>query len=79
MKPPPERDRLMFIVETQGFEAALDFAKRTMVSYRRAVLSKIGMCTTKRGRASFIESYLAFKKFIRMNEGMQYGERKYGP
>lgn len=59
----PETDRLQFIIARDGIDEAIIFAYRTMVAYRRAVLSKQIMYDSDK-RRTFIESYLAFKRFI---------------
>jgi hypothetical protein len=72
-----ETSRLEFIKNRDGLDAAIDFAKRTLVAYRKAVL-----CSRKRGvatphhaslpeyRRTFIESYCAFKSFLEENKGL---------
>ena len=63
---PEEISRLQFIEKRDGITEAINFAKRTMVSYRRMVLSK----RPKRSlRKSFIESYITFKKYIAQHRG----------
>lgn len=69
-----EQQRLQFITERDGIDGAVDFARRTLKIYRTAVLR-----SRKRGhdkphhasipeyRRKFIESYCAFKKFIKDN------------
>lgn len=58
----PETARLTFLIERDGMVGAIDFAARTKVSYRRKVLE--GKLDTHM-RRGFIESYLAFKRFVR--------------
>jgi len=62
-----EQFRLEHITLTQGHDAALEFAKRTMVSYRRGVINKRHFASTPKYRRGYIESYLDFKKFISNN------------
>jgi hypothetical protein len=71
-----EEERLKFIEERDGVEGAVTFAKQTLATYRRCVLH-----SRKRGfnpphhaslpeyRQGFIESYLAFKAYIKNNIG----------
>ena len=66
-----EEQRLAFVEERDGIDGAVDFAQRTIIQYRIAVLN-----SRKRGsvnpshaslpqyRRGFIESYLAFKRYI---------------
>jgi hypothetical protein len=60
----PETDRLTFLQGRDGLAGAIDFARRTMVIYRRVVVSKD---RSKEDRRTFVESYLAFKRFLRDN------------
>lgn len=62
----PETDRLNFIINRDGTRAAVEFAHRTMVSYRRHVL--YGHIDRLLMRRKYIESYLAFKRFAREQE-----------
>lgn len=67
-----EDRRLRFMEQRDGIAGAVDFAQRTMKMYRTAVL-----CSRKRGfdkphhasfreyRRGFIESYCAFKRYVR--------------
>lgn len=57
-----ESNRLKFLTERDGIEGAVDFAKRTMTNYRRAVVSRK---ISREKRRTFIASYLAFKQFLR--------------
>lgn len=76
-----EDSRLAFIESSQGKDAALDFAKRTMRIYRKCVLQSYKIYnlnphrTVKPHHASFpqyrrgfIESYCAFKKYIKEHD-----------
>lgn len=68
-------DRLNFIEQRRGKDATLSFAKQTLRIYRKSVLT-----SRKRGhekphyaslpeyRKTFIESYLAFKLYIKHND-----------
>lgn len=67
-----ESTRLASVEARDGIAGALEFAKRTMVQYRRAVLNsrKRGSMRPSHGsipeyRRGFIESYLSFKKYIK--------------
>ena len=57
----PETDRLNFLVERDGLNGAIDFAVRTLTSYRRAVVHRR---ISKEARRDFIESVLAFKRCL---------------
>ncbi len=56
-----EANRLRFMVERDGLEEALEFAVRTRMGYRRHILQEKAPRELRRG---FIQSYLAFKRFI---------------
>lgn len=75
-----EQQRIQFMINRDGIDAAVDFARRTMVSYRKAVLrsykrgygpksqkGNIHFASIPEYRRKFIESYCAFKKFIKDN------------
>jgi hypothetical protein len=57
-----ERGRLEFLTQRDGLEGALEFAKQTMVLYRKHVVFRYVPRDNKR---TFVESYLAFKRFIK--------------
>ena len=57
----PESDRLRFMYERDGLDGVVEFAWNTRQGYRRHVVQ--GKCPKER-RRSFIESYLAFKRFL---------------
>lgn len=66
-----EQKRIEFIEQTYGKTAALDFCKRTMRGYRKAVLHSAKRGFTKPHYASlrewrplFIRSYLEFKRYV---------------
>lgn len=60
----PETGRLAFLQDRDGLAGAVDFARRTMAIYRRVVVSKD---RGKQERRTFVESYLAFKRFLKDN------------
>jgi hypothetical protein len=69
-----EEERLTFIAKRDGIDGAVDFARRAMSQYRIAVLNSRKRGSVKPSHASlpeyrrgFIESYLAFKKYIANN------------
>ena len=69
-----EEERLSFTEKRDGIDGAVAFAKQSMAVYRTCVLR-----SRKRGfdrphhaslpeyRRGFIESYLAFKRYVAMN------------
>lgn len=59
----PESNRLQFIYERDNLEEAYNFARKTLPIYRNHVLKRKYDVLNK--RRTFIESYLAFKKFIK--------------
>lgn len=75
-----EQDRLNFIIQRDGIDAAVDFARNTMKIYRKSVLrshkrgygynsqkGNIHFASIPEFRRKFIESYCAFKKFVAQN------------
>lgn len=63
--------RLAFVENRDGVDGAVNFAKRAMSQYRKAVLNSRKRGSVKPSHASlpeyrrgFIESYLAFKKYV---------------
>lgn len=88
----PETDRLKFIEKRDGVEAAVEFARDTLRTYRKFVLSKrilrpsqvspedarsstaratrrpVAHAMSAAHRRGFISSYLAFKRFLRMQK-----------
>ena len=61
-----EQTRLDFLIERDGLEGAISFAARTRDIYRSHVLYM--KRTFKRdGRKAYVQSYLAFKQFVRDN------------
>lgn len=56
-----ESGRLTFLIKRDGLEKAKEFARRGIVFYRKALLSKKGLVH----RRQFIENYLAFKRFLK--------------
>jgi len=66
-----ESQRLTFIEQRDGKEAAANFAKQTLRIYRKAVLTsrkcgcnKPHYASLREYRRSFIESYCAFKQYL---------------
>lgn len=69
-----ELDRINTVKQATGDEAAFDFAKRTMTTYRKAVLhsakrgiSKPHFASAQVWRKTFIESYLELKRYVIAN------------
>ena len=67
-----EELRLNFIILRDGLSAAHDFAKRTIIQYRKSVLrsrkrgfSNPHFASLPEYRRKFIESYCEFKAFTR--------------
>lgn len=66
-----EHDRLAFIKQTQGKEAAIDFARTTYKLYRKALLmsrkrgfTKPHHASTPNFRVGFIQSCIVFRQYI---------------
>lgn len=58
----PESNRLQFLLDRDGLKETYDFAKRTMVSYRRQILDN--RVTSQQTRKEFYQSYRALKQFV---------------
>lgn len=63
-----EVQRLNFLIERDGLQAARDWACRTRGLYRVAVLNKDHYASKGKYRRMFIESYLEFKQFCEGND-----------
>jgi hypothetical protein len=59
-----EQGRLEFLVQRDGAAATVEWARRTMGIYRRAVLDKRHFASTSGYRQPFIESYCEFKRWL---------------
>jgi hypothetical protein len=59
-----EAQRLRFLVARDGPDAARDWARTTMRTYRRVVLEKGGQRSHGLYRAALVESYCAFRRFV---------------
>lgn len=59
-----ERERLAFLVQRDGAEAAAEWARRTMRIYRRALLAPRHFAGAPEYRRRFIEAYCEFKRWI---------------
>ena len=71
-----EEDRIKFMLERDGAEAAMDFIKRTYATYRKALMQSRKRGYTKphhaslpEYRCSFIESCVVFRKYIHQQKG----------
>ena len=60
-----EKERLKFLINRDGIDDACLFAHQTMTSYRRYILRSN---SNKQSKQPFIDSYRAFKQFIRLYE-----------
>ena len=72
-----EEERLSFLESRDGVAGALNFSIRTMRQYRTAVLNSRKRGSVKPSHASlpeyrrgFIESYLAFKRYIAVHQNV---------
>ena len=61
----PEADRLIVLVRRDGLVATVEWARRTRNIYRVAVLDRGHHASTRFYRRGFIQSYLAFKRFVK--------------
>lgn len=66
-----ERDRFYFLVNRDGWDDAIEFARRTYKSYRKAVLmhkkrgsEKTHFASLPEYKPAFIRSYLYLKKQV---------------
>lgn len=55
------QDGVEFLIQRDGLDVAIDWVRRTMQIYRRAVLGKRHFASTADYRRMFIESYCEFK------------------
>ena len=61
-----EQNRLAFLIERDGLEGAVAFARRTRDIYRTHVLY-MKRKHMRDGRAGYVRSYLALKQFVENN------------
>ncbi|MHB8409968.1 MAG: hypothetical protein ACYDHY_18105 [Acidiferrobacterales bacterium] len=70
-----EQNRLDFIEQRDGRDAAVVFALRTLRTYRKAVLAKRHSrrhhASLPEYRRSFIESYVAFKRYVATSSALK--------
>ncbi|MCK5015564.1 MAG: hypothetical protein KAS32_00670 [Candidatus Peribacteraceae bacterium] len=68
--PGRENYRIMFMVNRDGLQEALEWGRRAMLNYRRAVLQngkfgrKFCHASTREYKRSYIQSYLCLKNFV---------------
>jgi len=62
-----EGNRLHFIMQRDGLNGAINFARQTMKIYRTSVVKKT-FASSPVYKETFIKSYLDFKRFIKENE-----------
>lgn len=76
-----EQDRINFIVQRDGVDAAVDFCKRTMKIYRVSILrsykrgygpkspkGNVHFASIPEFRRKFITSYCVMKQFVKVND-----------
>lgn len=63
----PEGNRILFLIHRDGYDEAIAWSKRTKQIYRKALLNKSHHANKPLFRKSYIESYLALKRFTRGN------------
>ncbi len=59
-----EGDRIAFLLRRDGENATIEWVRRTMRIYRRAVLGGDHFATSGAFRRGFIESYCDFKRWL---------------
>jgi hypothetical protein len=59
-----ERDRIALLLGRDGEKATIEWVRRTMRIYRRAVLGADHFAGTGASRRGFIESYCDFKRWL---------------
>lgn len=62
--PVNEKARIELLVRRDGPVAAIQWVRRTLGIYRRAVLDKRHFASTGEYRRAFIESYCQFKRWL---------------
>jgi hypothetical protein len=60
-----ENERIEFLVQRDGVEAAVAWVDHTIRIYRRAVLDKRHFASTSEYRRKFIKAYCEFKRWLR--------------
>lgn len=60
-----EQRRIEFLIGRDGLPQATEWARRTMLIYRRAVLNRDHFARTHPYRHRFIIAYLDFKRWLR--------------
>lgn len=74
--PKGEDARLAFIEKRDGKDAAKDFARRTLSQYRECLRldgkqgRKFHHATLEKYRRGFVESCLAFRRYLRRHHGL---------
>jgi hypothetical protein len=68
-----ERERLAFVAQRDGALAAIEWARRTMRIYRRALLAPGHFARAPEYRRRFIEAYCEFKHWIAAASGSDTG------
>lgn len=58
-----EEDRIDFLIERDGLEAAKKWARNGYKNYRQAVLDKTHFANNKEYRRKYISGYLCLKRF----------------
>ncbi len=72
-----EASRIGFLVQRDGAAATLDWVRRTLTIYRRAVLDRRNFASDPQYRARFIASCLGFRRWLAGNGA--YGIRRAAP
>lgn len=60
-----EGDRIRFLLHRDGVESTIAWVRRTLRSYRAAVLDKRHFASSRPYRRGFIKSYCEFKRWLR--------------
>jgi len=72
-----EASRIAFLMQRDGAAATLNWVRRTLAIYRRAVLNRRHFAHISEYRVKFITSYLGFRRWPAANGG--YGRRCAAP
>jgi len=72
-----EASRISFLLHRDGAAATLEWVRRTLAIYRRAVLERRHFASDPQYRARFVASCLGFRRWLAANGA--YGIRRASP
>lgn len=63
-----EVPRIIFLIDRDGVNSAIEWVRRTLCIYRSSVLNHKHFASSHEYRRRFIESYLSFKHWLKQQE-----------